>query len=174
MGIVERFNRTLVERILKLMASRNKLVYLDALDGLVKGYNDSQHSFTFEKPAEVMTGKVVPRPLLKEAVFVSRMKVGDRVRFRKKKGTFDKRKNSYSITIHVVEERVGNKWRLSNGKAYDEYDLQKVDKVENDLREFQVQKRATRNENRISRNQKQESAFKGIDRSGKSDCAREA
>jgi len=52
-AIVERFNRTIKERMWRYFTANNTLTYIDVLPDLVKSYNETVHSSIKEKPANV-------------------------------------------------------------------------------------------------------------------------
>ena len=56
---VERFNRTLKERLWVLMTDNNNFKYIDVLQDVLKGYNDSVHSSTGFAPSQVGDEEVI-------------------------------------------------------------------------------------------------------------------
>lgn len=121
MAVIERFNRTLMNRIKKYMFSNNTLVYYDVLDDLVYNYNNSVHSTIKEKPINVWNGKARPHNIEPEENNAEEpFKNGDIVRHRKVHSTFTKRGFSpvYSLKTYTVEGKDRNKYLLSNGKYY--------------------------------------------------------
>lgn len=52
-SVVERFNRTLKERMWKYFTAHNTHRYVDIVQDLVKGYNYSYHKSIQMKPSEV-------------------------------------------------------------------------------------------------------------------------
>ena len=97
-SIVERFNRTLKERMYRYFTSKNTLSYLPILQSLVKGYNGTYHRSIGMPPEKVRVsneGEVWNRLYAKRLSGKkpnrgSVMKVGDRVRLNKKFRTFEK------------------------------------------------------------------------------------
>jgi len=83
--VVERWNRTIKERMFKYFNSNSTMKYVDILEGLVNEYNNTVHSSTGVTPNQSPT-KVI------EEIHVAKpkFKVGDRVRITRKKGTFEK------------------------------------------------------------------------------------
>ena len=93
-SIIERFNRTIKDRIYRYLTKHNTKRYLDALPAFVKSYNNSYHRSIKRTPMQVnstnqedvwRTLYLVP---VKEEK--SYMKEGDRVRISKVKKTFEK------------------------------------------------------------------------------------
>ena len=97
-SIVERFNRTLKERMYRYFTSKNTLSYLPILQSLVKGYNGTYHRSIGMAPEKVRMsneGEVWNRLYAKRLSGKkpnrgSMMNVGDRVRLNKKFRTFEK------------------------------------------------------------------------------------
>lgn len=96
-SVVERFNRSLKERIYRYMT--RKYIHVDVIDNLVTGYNHTVHSVTKMRPAEVnmfnapaLARKVFGRksfnPIAKKKDF--KFKVGDFVRLSKTPRPFRK------------------------------------------------------------------------------------
>ena len=52
-AVAERFIRTLQNKIYKYIKSKSKNLYIDQLDDLVNEYNNTYHSATKMKPADV-------------------------------------------------------------------------------------------------------------------------
>ena len=52
-SVVERFNRTFKTRMWKYFTSKNTLVYIDILQDIVHGYNNSYHQSIGQSPASV-------------------------------------------------------------------------------------------------------------------------
>ena len=93
-SVVERFNRTFKSRLYRSFTAANTLKFVNVLQALVKGYNESKHRSIGMAPTEVTlknerevwdrlygTKKKFKRP---------KFKVGDRVRLNKKHRTFKK------------------------------------------------------------------------------------
>lgn len=93
-SIVERFNRTLKSRMYKYFSANNSLRYIDALQALVRGYNNTKHRSIGMKPALVKRlHEHEIRKKLYPKVFVQRKykyNVGDLIRISKARRTFKK------------------------------------------------------------------------------------
>ena len=102
--VVERFIRTLKNKLYKHMASSGKNVYYDALDDVVNKYNNTKHSTIKMKPIDVRNNN--------KTVYVdehnekdSRFKVGDRVRISRYKNIFAKGyAPNWSKEIFIVDK----------------------------------------------------------------------
>ena len=95
-SVVERFNRTLKDRMYRYFTVSNSLRYVQILQSLVRGYNESAHRSIGIAPAKVnirnqtdvwnvLYGEQVNGKQLR-----SELKVGDKVRINKKFRTFKK------------------------------------------------------------------------------------
>ena len=126
-SIVERFNRTLKERLFKEYVKQNTNVWIDLLDDVVRDYNDSKHRTIGMKPIDVnkkTEGLVLERlETIKQSIFKPKFKVGDIVRISKNKKIFDKgytgnwteevfrvvkRKNTTPF-VYVLEDTLGDR-----------------------------------------------------------------
>ena len=95
-AVVERFNRTLKERIWRYFTQSNGKRYIDVLDGIVYAYNNSIHRSIKMKPSEV---KKCDEPVIWRRLFgngeggksaTKNLCSGDNVRISKYKGDFAK------------------------------------------------------------------------------------
>ena len=86
--VVERFIRTLKNKLYKHMTASGENVYYDILDDVVNKYNNTKHSTIKMKPIDVKDNKRVYIDEHNEKD--SRFKVGDRVRISKFKNIFAK------------------------------------------------------------------------------------
>ena len=96
-SVVERWIRTMKERMWKYFTDNNTNVYIDILPDLVEDYNNTKHSSIKMTPVEVSMKKnelAVWRNLypnrLKPIKVTPKFSVGDKVRITKKKKTFEK------------------------------------------------------------------------------------
>jgi hypothetical protein len=118
MSIIERFNRTLLNKIKKHIYSQGSLNYIDSLQGFIKAYNNTEHSTINTKPKLIFED--FQRPIVHLTPTVkSDIDVGDYVRLVKKKKTFEKKSltPNLSIEIYKVIDKVSNKFRIRNIKS---------------------------------------------------------
>ncbi len=108
MGKIERFNRTLRDKITKYMKAFKTLRWEDALDNLVSNYNNTVHSRTGYKPNNV-TPKIAAIIRAKEIARsqkafdqIAKFKVGDKVRILKKKETFEKGGDRFTRSVYTI------------------------------------------------------------------------
>ena len=94
--IVERWNRTMKERMFKYFTEKSTYKYINIIDDLVHQYNTSYHSSIKMTPEEASQPKNKQRVLKHlysdrpELIELPRFAVGDYVRISKKKSTFEK------------------------------------------------------------------------------------
>ena len=95
-SVVERFNHTLKTRMWKYFTAKNNRVYIDILQDIVHGYNNSYHRSIGQSPASVSLLNVgqVRRKLYSNSWTKPgrkfKFKLGDQVRISKSRRTFKK------------------------------------------------------------------------------------
>lgn len=110
MGKIERFNRTLRDKITKYQKTFKTLRWVDVLDDLIKNYNNSVHSSTGYKPnnvTHVMADKIRNKERENSQLaydLINTFKAGDKVRLLKKKEIFEKGLPTYSRGIYTVDK----------------------------------------------------------------------
>lgn len=114
-AIVERFNRTLKERMWRYFTHKQTHRYVDVLEQLVQSYNRTVHSSIKMPPAEVTLLNAAKARANIESRFTTRhankpkFKIGDLVRIAKARGAFDKayqaRWKEEIFKIHRVLQR---------------------------------------------------------------------
>jgi hypothetical protein len=120
MSIVERFNRTLLNKIKKHIYAQGHLNYVDDLHNFISAYNNTEHSTTKMKPGDIFQHhKRVPIIVSMKEEQEQKIDTGDFVRLVKKKKTFEKKglTPNLSLEIYKVVEKVGNKFRIRNIKS---------------------------------------------------------
>ena len=111
-AIVERFNRTLKTRMYRSFTARGSHKWVDVLDDLVNGYNNTKHSSTNFAPNDVneQNENKVRRnlyPYVEKEVkhTLPRFKIGQTVRITKKKSIFQKGyEQTFSYEVFEVNE----------------------------------------------------------------------
>lgn len=111
---IESFNKTLLNKLRKLMLSRNK--YIDQLDDIIIGYNNTKHSVTKETPMDIWNGVVKSQEVAPDPVDV--LPIGSKVRFELKRETFTKASRApvFSHNVYTIEKHVGNLYFLKGIK----------------------------------------------------------
>ena len=153
-SVVERFNRTLKQRLYRYFTIKNTLNFVPVLQDLVQGYNGSYHRSIKMAPVKV-TGQNEERvwnnlyaKRLKRTRSRPKLKVGDRVRLNKKYRVFKKGYlPGWTEEVFVVSRVVPgvlstykiNEWDGTpvKGTFYAE-DVQKVNVTDDDL--FRIEK----------------------------------
>ena len=101
--VVERFIRTLKNKLYKHVTATSKNVYYDVLDDVVNKYNNTKHNTIKMKPKDVRDNKIVYIDEYNEKD--SKFKVGDRVRISKFKNIFAKRYTpNWGKEVFIVDE----------------------------------------------------------------------
>ena len=123
--VIERFNRTLKNIMWKYFTAKNIIFYLDALDQMVKFYNDKVHSTIKMTPKEafkdINRGKVYFNIIRKQNKSRTSImyKKGDKVRISKYKRHFEKGYTpNWTEEIFTIDKtNMTNpiKWPLLNG-----------------------------------------------------------
>ena len=130
--IIERFNRTISEKIgIWREGSRLRKWYL-FLNNLVKNYNNSVHSTTKNTPNDILFKKAHNEQEIK--IVVNKFQEGDHVRISTTKTLFSKGDRiKFSKKVYEIDIIEGNKIYLSDddsGKYYKPYELLKISKTE--------------------------------------------
>jgi Integrase core domain/Chromo (CHRromatin Organisation MOdifier) domain len=107
-SIIERFNRTLKEKMWKVFSERNIYKWIDFLQDLVENYNTSYHRSIKMTPNEA--SKSENEPKVHENLFETekiikpgKFKIGDKVRIARYKSRFDKGyMPNYTTEIFVI------------------------------------------------------------------------
>ena len=89
-AFIERFNRTLKEKIIKYMEGRNTRTYINELPNIVKQYNHTKHSTTKQTPYDVYFNNKIPQTMKQIKPDSNNLKVGDYVRINRIKDLFEK------------------------------------------------------------------------------------
>lgn len=164
-SVVERYNRTLLNKIKKYMTSNDTLNYIDVIDDLVYNYNHSYHSSIKMKPVDKLDEKEIPIHINldeKEKVDIyDEFSIGDKVRHLKKRKTFDKMGFGpiYSLKIFQITEKKGKRFLLDNGKLYYPQHLLKVNSNDDSLNTYGDKIKQNKKMNKIEVENKKE----GID-----------
>jgi hypothetical protein len=91
-SIIERFHKTLWNKIKKWMYGTNQVNFIDSIDDFTFNYNNTIHSTTKMKPVDVFKHHKIPVSDIRELDSITNdFNVGDLVRFRIKNKTFDKK-----------------------------------------------------------------------------------
>ena len=137
LGIVDRFVRTIREKINKYMEMHNTTNYIDVLPDIVKNYNMAYHSGIKKAPIDV---KDEDQDVLN--IFLKRYQlakeeetifnVGDKIRYIINFKQFEKHTlPRFSKTVHTIKSQVSpHSYELDNGNIKKYYEMQLVNNVE--------------------------------------------
>lgn len=163
-GMIERLNRTLWNRIKKYMQTQQTLKFIDVLQDIVNNYNNTRHSAILQKPEDVFLDKKQPIISI-DKIYLSgqqdKFTIGNLVRFKRVRKTFDKKafEPIFSISVHRVVGKSGHQYELDNGKFY--YDNQLINATEQkDDTEYQKQILQNDKSNKIERGNLKEFGIK--------------
>jgi len=103
-SVVERWNRTMKERMFKYFSANKTYRHMDVLKDLVRRYNETKHSSFGMTPIEASDPSNEEKVRIKlypnlPAPFKPKFAIGDRVRIPRKKQTFEK-----GYTVRWTEE----------------------------------------------------------------------
>ena len=91
MAMIERFNKTLLNKIKKYMHHYDTLNYIDTLPVLVQNYNRTVHSSTQQRPIDIYLHNKTPIIDIDIKHLESAFRVRDKARYKLKRKTFDKK-----------------------------------------------------------------------------------
>ena len=140
LGIIDRFARTIKQRLTKIFLNKKSNNWIDYIDPLISKYNDTGHSAIANiKPKDASKPENIP--IIAEINHMKRLKndtvtdleIGDKVRINIK-GQFDKgTEPQFSNKVYSVIKAVGQTIYLDNGEKKKRYKLLKVDKDAKDI-----------------------------------------
>ena len=119
LGKIERFNRTIRERIKSYMKINKTNKYIDVIDRLINNYNNTIHSSINDKPKDANEKKIYNNEMNKAIDIKNEInkefKIDDHVRIYKTKEQFEKgNKNYYSSSVYKIIGKENNKFILEN------------------------------------------------------------
>ena len=135
-AIVDRFVRTLRQKINMYMAQHHTTTYIDVLQQLVYNYNHAYHTGIKKVPADVTNLdphiiKVNTEKYNKAFASESLFNVGDTVRYIINRTSFSKGTlPQWTKTVHSIISSDAHSYVLENGQTKKYYELQKVDDVQ--------------------------------------------
>ena len=132
---VDRFIRTLREKINKYMEMHNMTTYIDVLQSIVKNYNLAYHSGIKKAPIDVMhDDKVVNYTFMKKYMKAKEeeiiFNIGDNVRYMLNFKQFEKHTLPKWSVVHNITDKNVHSYKLDNEKFHKYYELQKVPVVQ--------------------------------------------
>lgn len=153
-AIVERFNRTMREKLQRYFYSHDTSNWTNVIDDIIENYNTTYHSGIKAVPQEVWDGKATPNQDKALTVYPSGLKIGDKVRMLKfRDNIFDKAstEKNWTKNIYTIVDIKGKSFIIRNSKGVEhsrkDFELLKVDDpdvIEDN--ENKVGRRGNRNE----------------------------
>ncbi len=126
MGVVDRFIRTLRQRMRILWELNNDFDWVSHIDQIVKDYNIATHSTIKAKPVLVLAGKDTNKQKVNRPDVFSDFQPGTKVRKLLKRNPFEKGGKAWSKQIFNVTGRSGFKLVLNDGTRHSPFDLLKT------------------------------------------------
>lgn len=124
LGKIERFNRTIRDKVRKYMKTFKTANWIDVIEKLVLNYNNSVHSSTGMTPNEVKTPEQFNKIRQSEKLRsqeadneIIAFKIGDRVRILKSKKKFAKGSEEFTRGLYTIIEIKGKSFILKNPKG---------------------------------------------------------
>ena len=159
-SVVERFNRTLKQRMFRYFTTNNTLKFVPVLQSLVKGYNRTYHRSIKMAPNQVTdanSSEVYANLYKDKKVKKPVLKVGDRVRLNKKFRLFKKGYlPGWTEEVFVIQESIPGPVPTYKLEEWDgtplkgtfyEQDVQKVNVKDDDI--FRIEKIVKRKGNKM-------------------------
>ena len=159
LGIINRFHRTLKEKLEKYFIVNNTVKWIDVIDKIIYNYNNTYHTGIKIEPAKVnaliendivQTKKAITKYIKKDEIVYM---IGDKVRIRTIKTIFEKNKALFSDVVYTITKVNKNTVVIidkeKNVKSVKKSNLLKVDKVENETNKDNMKKAIK--ENKVDR-----------------------
>ena len=159
-SMVERFNRTLKQRMYRYFTTNNTLKFVPVLQSLVKGYNRTYHrsiKIAPYQPTEAKSSEVHANLYKNKKVKKTSLKVGDRVRLNKKFTLFKKGYlPGWTEEVFVIRESISGPVPTYNLEEWDgtplkgtfyEQDVQRVNVTDDNI--FRIEKIVKRKGNKL-------------------------
>ena len=129
MSKVERFNKTIRDKLTNYMNANNTNKYIDVIDNIIKNYNNTVHSSTNEKPINANEQKIFINETSEKYEQINNIKkkfnIGDHVRILLDHETFEKgSKNKYSKSVYKISDVDNTKYKVIN--IEDQKDIKNV------------------------------------------------
>jgi len=166
LGIVDRFIRTLREKINKYFTMYNTTKYINVLPQIIHGYNSSYQSGIKKVPNQVEENdeevlEIMNKKYVKAKQEETKFNDGDIVRYVINRKAFEKRSlPKWSKQTHKIVSHTEHSYTLDNGKVYKYYEVQLVKENEHITREA---KEPTREELRKENHNERALRREGID-----------
>ena len=138
LGIINRFHRTLKNKMLKYFIAENTVKWIDGLEKIIDNYNNTYHRGIRIAPNEAdafIEADIVAEAKQKTIKIKANeiaYNIGDKIRVLSKKDVFEKASATYSPEVFTIEKVNKNSVRLSNGKTVKKTDTIITNEVQNE------------------------------------------
>ena len=142
LGIIDRFTRTLREKINEIWVINNNFDWVSPLPDILKNYNATKHTTTKNPPIEILKGNAEnEQKIYRTSHLMMKFELGDKVRKRLKFEIFDKKTNQkWSKKIYTVVGYQGLKILLSDNTRHAPRDLLKTEMPDLEVEEQDTSK----------------------------------
>lgn len=142
LGIINRFHRTIKEKLERYFIANNTVKWIDVIDKIIYNYNHTFHSGIQIEPYKVNSFVEMDIVDVKKEITQNiknddeMFNKGDKVRVQQNKGIFDKNKAVFSRDIYIISRTTKNSVyvvdKKNNEHKFKKSKLLKIDEVEND------------------------------------------
>ena len=140
LGIINRFHRTLKEKLESYFIANNTTRWIDIIDDIIKNYNNTYHTGIKIEPAKV--NSFIENEIVQEKKQQTKeiknneieYNIGDKIRVKNTKEVFDKNKATYSAEVYIISKVNSNSVRAKyNNEEFNfkKSRIFKIDEIEN-------------------------------------------
>jgi hypothetical protein len=138
LGIINRFHRTLKNKMLKYFIAENTVKWIDGIEDIIDNYNNTYHRGIRIAPndadafieADIVAEAKQKTMKLKANEIV--YNIGDKIRVLSTKDVFEKASTTYSPEVFTIEKVNKNSVRLSNGTTVKKTNAMITNEVQNE------------------------------------------
>ena len=165
LGIINRFHRTLKEKMLKYFIANDNTNWINIIDEIIKNYNNTRNKGIYDLTPKEASKHLIQNYIINKAIDKTNtidksyeddvdetFKIGDIVRIRIKSDIFDKMKKKYSEYTYKVKQVYKNSCDIENEK----FKINKAKKTDlikvNDVQNYQpnVNKQAVEKQHKVN------------------------
>ena len=158
LAIIDRFVRTLREKINKYLEMHNTTKYIDVLTDLIYSYNNTYHTTLKKSPIEVKNNDGDINNMYLDKYMKAKnnetiYNIGDKVRHLLNRNLFEKKSLAkWSKTIYTIIDKTEHSYKLNNEKFYKYYELQHNTESQSSNKPIaQIKKQPTREAMKIAK-----------------------
>jgi len=174
LGVIDRISRTIKTIIVKHMKYSKSTTYIDSLPTILKMYNDTPHpgilnltpnEATLEENYQLLFDYNLEKAKNNKSQ-QNKLKVGDQVRIRNRKKTFERAYDKKYSDIQTVEELTKTRATLNDGKSVSLRRLKKVEPIDINLMKEERNEQVEKPLDAIDLSKKDNKIKKAISRAG--------